>query len=351
MRISSVFYAAVLAFLAFQTFAQEKLEKSRFARFFHDDFPFDSSYVSSFPTKPLGKVFVNNKSHDFYLRTATGTNIHYKPGRANGYGFGLVYHQLSMEVSFTPPQKFDINQSSPNGRFDINTTLFNNRFGVDFLLQNYRGYEMDEPERVLPSWNPEKALIRNDLMSTYIGVNFFYMQNPRKFSLRSSFMGDQIQHKSAGSIIYGTYLNILNIQGRDAIVPDSATNINSDMVGVKRIGNASAGFMMGFGYNFVLHKGLYFSLVGIPGMGIALGGKSERGYFASGPRLFPQVMMNARASFGYNSLKWHTSLQWIENLGAYEFGSESRVSINQSKLKLTLAYRFQKPLRYKNKLL
>jgi hypothetical protein len=342
---------AFLILLSIRTYAQEKQEKSRLAKFFHDEFPFDSSYVSSFPTKPLGKVFVNNKSHDFYLRTVSGRNIQYKPGRANGYGFGLVYHQLALEVSFTPPQKFNINQSSSNGRFDINTTLFNNRYGVDLLFQNYRGYEMDQPESILPSWNPENAFIRNDIVSTFIGLNFFYVQNPRKFSFRSSFMGDQIQHKSAGSIIYGAYLNTLNIQGSEAIVPDSAININSDMIGIKRIGNASAGFLMGFGYNFVLHKGLFFSLVGIPGMGIALGGKSERGYFTSGPRLFPQVMLNARASLGYNSLKWHTSLQWIENLGAYEFGSESRVSINQSKLKLTLGYRFQHPLRYKNKLI
>jgi len=152
-------------------------------------------------------------------------------------------------------------------------------------------------------------------------------------------------------MLYGAYLNTLNIQGKASIVPDSANNLNNDIAGIRRIGNASMGFMLGFGYNYVIHKGFFVSLVGIPGMGIAVGGKSDKTSFTSGPELYPQVMLNARISAGYNGTQWTTSLQWSENLGAYEFASESRVSINQSKLKFTVGYRFQKPLKYRNKLL
>jgi|GEM_PF-1292223 len=331
-------------------FAQVEERKTWIASLFHDYFPFDSSYVSSYPTKPLLKFVLNNKSHDFYIRSTNSNTIHYKPGRANGYGFGLVYHQLAMELSFTPPQKFDINHASPNGRIDINTTLFNNRFGLDLLFQNYRGYVLSRPEQIIRNWDGQ-SYIRNDLASTFIGINFFYVQNAKKYSLRSAFVGDQIQHKSSGSLLYGAYLNTLNIQGKTNIVSDSAQTFNEDVIGVKRISNISLGFMMGFGYNIVLPKGFFIGLVAIPGMGLAVGGKSQNRNLPPEPQLFPQVMINARASFGFNHTKWYTSLQWSENLGAYEFGSESRVSINQSKLKATFGYRFQKSLKYKNKLL
>jgi len=344
-------FIALVSLVHFDCFPQKT--KSWFASIFHDDFPFDSNFVTSYPTKPLIKIFVTNKSHDFFLKQNSSESLQFKPGRANGYGFGIVYHQIALELSFTPPQKFDINQTSPNGRLDINTTVFNNRFGFDVLFQNYKGYILDEPEKVFSNWprNQDKKYIRNDLISTFIGLNHFYVHNPIKFSYRSSFMGDQIQHKSAGSFLYGFYFNAIRIKGKEPIISDSTLNTFTDLVNIKTIGNASIGFMIGYGFNIVFSKGFFISFVGMPGMGIGLGAKSQFSYFSEKPQIFPQFMLNGRASLGYNNLRWHCSFQWLEMLGAYDFGNESRISINQSKFKLSIGYRIQKPLKFKNKLL
>ena len=259
--------------------------------------------------------FVQLASNKFTFN-GNKNKLEYSPNEGPSFGLHLQHKWIGFSLTYGPPNL----QEKKKGTSNYTSVILNSygkKIGFDVYYLDYRGYYVSNNEGIHAS-NPNRNANdpfpqRNDLHTNTIGTNVYYILNFKKYSYRSTFVHNEIQKRSAGSIIINGSVSYYSIQSDSSLIPRFSTEFFQD---VSKLANGqflSVGILPGYSYTLVLKQRLFLTL------SISIGAMYQFQSFNvySGNELnnktnnlfLPRAM--GRAGFGYNSDFFYTGISTV----------------------------------------
>lgn len=264
---------------------------------------FDSSYYQTFPKKLTVRAFVSRKYNRLLVSEPGGT-LAYRPNTPPNIGLGATYRFITINLS-AGLGFFDPSEKGKTHYFDFQSHLYWRVVTVDIFGQFYRGYYIS-PKSL--DREQDTSYVRPDIKVNLMGIAGNYVFNFRRFSYRSSLIGDEWQQRSAGSLLAGWAMYYGTILGDSAIAPKSITRDSTkDIHGAHFF---EMGPSVGYVYTFVFKK--HYFLTANAGIQAALGYTREYGN-----GIFDRVGVTPniayRVAAGYNGNVWGVNASWVNN--------------------------------------
>ncbi|BDD08586.1 hypothetical protein FUAX_10180 [Fulvitalea axinellae] len=234
----------------------------------------DSSYVVNyrdlFSVKLYGIVRSNTWNLKFEDQLGKETELKYSTNSNVNFGAGFSYRHTSVSYAFNLPIINNDNDRYGKTRgIDLQASTYAKRYFFDVYFSSLRGMYMENPKEGVFSelqGQPEIYKFPN-MRSRFVGGDFVYVFNPKKYSLRSSFLGDERQMKSTGSFLLGVSASYSFLDnGDESILPPVVRDTLGDQLDGQRLKMINAGISVGYGYNLVIGKRFFFSLALLPGI-------------------------------------------------------------------------------------
>ncbi|MEL7585785.1 MAG: DUF4421 domain-containing protein [Prolixibacteraceae bacterium] len=191
-------------------------------------FDLDTNYVKTYYNDLIVRIYSANRNNFVrFLDTFEDLELKYRPNDYFDLGAGINYKWFGLNVgSKIGKLSNDDERFGKTSTFGLQSYLYARKFTVDIMAMKTRGYylklENDDFERQL---EPEQYYQRRDIRTKNIGVNLNYVLNYRRFSYKAAFKQNDLQKKSAGSVILGGGVYLLKVSADSALVPrEIATN-------------------------------------------------------------------------------------------------------------------------------
>lgn len=262
-----------------------------------------------------------------------------RPNGTMSFGIGFNYKFLGLGFSYgAPVSKSSKDKYGTTQRLDLQFSIFSKSVGLDAHLQAYKGYYILNPNDFI-DWNENYYPKLPDMRLLTLGVNAFYLFNSNRFSYRAAFVGNQVQNKSAGSIVAGIFGTYDEVSTDNGFIPKEIIDTTDLDFDLKSFQALTIGLSAGYMYTFVIKKGFFISLAAIPGGGYRhyeitdINNKTEiDNQFA--------LQLIGRIAIGYNWKGYFVNFNTIFNVRNYKYKSYE-VSLSTEQLKLTFGFRFQ----------
>jgi hypothetical protein len=301
----------------------------------------DSLYIMSMRHRLALRVYNIVKTTDFSLINKTeGKSFKFSPNNGIGIGLGFTYNWMALDLGFIIPATWRYT-GEDDTKFDFIGTIYGRRHIFDITAQYYKGYYLRNPEDFFPESNerPVKSL-RTDIGSVDMTVSYLYILNHSKFSLQSSFIGDMIQRKSAGSFTFHGFLSYYGVWADSALVSHQFDNSLNDLALINEITVLGTGTGIGYSHTFVLPKKFFITLSAAPIL--MLSGSNTKIDLAESLEFF-DTRLNfrffTRNAIGYNSERFYLLLNVsYDNFRVY-LTNNTLLNYSPTKIKLTFGYR------------
>jgi len=299
-----------------------------------------------------GNVFYRNLNNQFILRffalhkanvielRKDDKALIYRPNGTVSIGVGFNYKWLGLGISLgLPSSKEQIEKYGKTQRIDLQVSIYSKAVGLDAHLQRYKGYYLANPNDYV-QWNEDYFPQFPDMNVFTMGVNLFYIFNNNKFSYRAAFVGNQVQKKSAGSVVGGIFFT------QDAVTTDSGF-IPKEIIdtlwldfNLKSFKASTVGLTAGYLYTFVIgQKGFFISLAGVPGIGYRKYKISDLEANTETKELIALQLL-ARMAIGYTRSNYFFNLTAAFNLRNYKYKSYT-AGLSTEQIRFTFGLRFE----------
>lgn len=247
--------------------------------------------------------FVFNVDNGFELRGKT--SIRYKPNQAVGLGLRFTHRWLSLAIAYEPKAVQEERYGATN-HLNLMLSTYGKRIGVDLYYLKYKGYYISNPQNT-PELAPNyrnSFPIYPDLSTLNLGFNVCYIFNHRKYSYRSTFLHNDIQRKSAGSVILTASYSYYRIHSDTGVVPQELFTYFPEDSRITNGSFHSMSIMPGYSYTLVGLQRLFVTFA--PSVGPML--QFQTYSVANSPveqtrtDVVPRAML--KAGFGFNSRKF-----------------------------------------------
>jgi hypothetical protein len=184
------------------------------------------------------------------------------------FGMDVGYKWFGLGVAFGLPSSEEARSNKGNTtRFDIQLNLYSKKVSVDASLQRYKGFYIDNPDN-FTDWDSPVFPQLPDMRNYFIGVSAYYIVNHKKFSYRAAYVRNEIQNKSAGSILVGSFFNFDEAFTGDQFIPSSLPSDAQESFPIDFFSSTSYGLAIGYTYSLVIKKKGFINLSLVPGVGI-----------------------------------------------------------------------------------
>ena len=238
-----------------------------------------------------------------------GTDLRYRPNSKFTMGIGATYHVLSINLVYG----FGfLNPESGKGKtkyLDLQSHLYLNKWTIDFYGQFYKGYYLYP--KGLNSTSPDSYYQRPDININLYGITLYRVLNYKKFSLRTAFLQNEWQKKSAGTFLLGGKMNYGIMKADSSFVPHSVENLYPK-AGINNVHFFCFGPGAGYAYSLVVPQ--HFFITGSVTANLNFGYSTEKSNFASNGKVYVNPVSIFRFVTGYNSNTWNVSINWISNM-------------------------------------
>lgn len=319
-------------------------EKSVFGKIFTKP-KYDSNYVESYYEDYLHVTLVNLRPNHRISISDFNNNqkVSLRPNTRAAYGFGLDYKFLTIELS----KAFDA-LSSPNPdkgttkSFSLRMGLTGHRVLASALIQSYQGMYISNPQTVLPSWDVQANGYprRADIVSTILFGSLNYFFNHTRYSTMASLWQIDRQKKSAGSAVLGITASSSALSGDSSLTPQVNTNTIAPNEHIKQGNNYLAGINMGYAYNLIFKKKIFFNAFFIPGFNLQYGtyetDQGQTRHYSSNLGVHGDL----RLIGGYNGKRYYWGIHYSNYF--FQNNIETNLDINSfnSYLRLFVGSRF-----------
>ena len=229
------------------------------------------------------------------------------PNSPLGIGFGFNYSGIGLSLGFGLPQSSrNLNKYGTTKRFDIQMSLYSRLIGGDAYFQLYKGYYNANPNDFI-NWDKDNFPKLPDMRTISFGLNAYYVLNHKKFSNKAAYSRTQIQHKSAGSVALGYFLNYDEVDSPNGFIPAEFPDTIGNDFNVKSFQYFATGLSVGYMYTWVISKSFFLNGSLIPGLGY----KDIRltdGEGESGIERHPHAQLITRAALGYENKHFYAGL-------------------------------------------
>jgi hypothetical protein len=302
-----------------------------------DDTDHDTAYYESYPADVIGRLITSNKYTNFQVREKDkDMRLDYRPNTNITLGAGFTYRKLSVNVA----HGFGfLNQDKEKGklkRFDLQSRVYSRKWAIDLFGQFYKGYYLDPKGKASPV--PDQYYTRPDLNVQLLGMSAYRIFNYRRFSLRSAFVQDEWQKKSAGSLLAGFELYYGNFKGDSALVP-SMLSLNNGQRNINRVSMVQFGPGAGYAYTLVLP--FHFFVTGSVQANVNLGLVRQTGAGLHNTHTGVNANILYRFSAGYANGNWNINFFRMNNRQSIKADADgNRYMLNTGIYRLLIAKRF-----------
>ncbi|MDR0365046.1 MAG: DUF4421 domain-containing protein [Bacteroidales bacterium] len=233
-------------------------------------------------------------------------------------GFGFNYKWLGLNFGFNfgfiNPH---LEKYGKESRLDGQFHLYPKKFVIDGIFQYYKGFYIRRSNVELPNIDGNYATMP-ELRLLNAGVNFLYSFNNREFSYQAAFVNNEIQKKSAGTVLLGGNILWEHLQSDPENMAEYYPNLYNDSVNFSKMYFLNFGIIGGYAYTFVL-KDFYISAAATPGINMEINNVSGDDRDPYTGALFK---FTVRIAAGYNKGRFFTSMIYFidGNVGAHNYG-------------------------------
>ena len=228
--------------------------------------PQENFYYSDFSDKLAIRLYTLAKSNSLDIRD----NTHVLKLRPNGQlnlGLGFNYKKLGLGIAFGIPNSQNKNiEYGKTMRLDIQANMYGKKIGANGYIQEYKGYYNINPHDFI-DWEQDHYPQLDGLRVLSIGASLFYIFNDERFSYKAAFVRNQIQKKSAGSIIIGFFATYDQAITQNGFIPDELPDSIRTEFNLSGFRATAIGFSTGYIYTFVISKHFFINLSALPGFG------------------------------------------------------------------------------------
>lgn len=297
----------------------------------------DSAYITSFGENFTFKLIGVSKFNYFRIKDSElNSSARYRPDRRLNLGFGLSYKWFAFDLAFN----LGIGEDSQfkNSKFmDLSATIFSSKQFISGSYQYYYGYQMSKFTGIIPEEVPSSS-IRDDIRTIYFGLEYIFVLSYDKFSLKSSFIHNERQKKSAGSFCIGANLGLLTIDADSTIIPPEFYADFNENLHLTDLNATFASIGFGYIYTLILKKYFYVTLSFIPGAGINYG--DYKTVYRSPYKTSLYLGFKTMNSIGYNGEQVFCGLQFSNDSFRTRIAKQQGVISGHGKAKIFVGYRF-----------
>jgi len=296
----------------------------------------DTNYIAPYEDEVAIRVLGTNRANFISLRDKEeGVSVRYRPNLRLSLGLGFSYKWLSLAFSFDTG--VIEGEKVENGRsINVLASIFTNKHYLSALYNYELGYK--QVENINTDIEiPRDAQLRSDIRSLQFGLDYLYVFNYGKFSLRAPFAMTQIQTKSAGSPVLGASFFINTLNADSSMVPLADQLRFNYRLNFTDLSTTHTTLSLGYFYSFVYKKYWYLTLSAIPSLSLVFGD-----YKVDNRDLIDfnlQFALNTLSSLGYNGRKFFSAIQLIAALQPVNIADGARVDLAYSSLRVLFGMR------------
>ena len=301
----------------------------------------DTSYISNYGNEVAVKILVKNKFNYFTIRDKNNNSkIKYRPARDLNLGLGVAYKYFALDLTFSLGLNKNSEFEDPVA-FDFQGRLYSSKQFISTTLQYYVGYELSNSGGINHEIN-HTSTIREDIRTINFGLRYLHAFNYTEFSLKAPFVFNEIQKKSAGSVIGGVSFSIFIMDADSSIVPPEVkSDFNPDLYLID-LNALNVAVSVGYMYSFIFKEHFFITLSLIPGINVNGGDylpeSKDRVYKSINIR-FKFFTMNA---IGYNGRKFFAGAQGLGDTDFLQLDKKLNLVTGNGQLSLFVGYRFGK---------
>lgn len=297
----------------------------------------DSNYIKNHSDKISLKLLANNKYNFFRLKDKQWQNsLYYRPQKGLRLGFGVAYKWFALDFVFRTGLKEDVDVKYDK-LIDFQGRIFTSKHFVEATIQYYYGYKLGRMNGSIFE-SGDKDDFRNDIRTITFGLQYLYVVNFEKFSLQAPFVMNEIQRKSAGSLIAGFGYDMYTLNADSSMVPSYLQDEFNFTLQYTDLNTLNLSLKFGYMYSFVPWESYFLTLGLIPGINLNTGDY----YIAERELINTHLALNMKiiAALGYNGKRVFTGAQLIGDGFDIKLNNNSKTLIGRGKLKIYFGYRF-----------
>lgn len=297
----------------------------------------DTNYITNYGNELALRLVAVNKFNYFRLHDRINkSRIRYRPVRDISLGVGVSYRWFALDITFSLGLRE--NSEFENTRsFDFQGRFYSSKQFISATIQYYQGYKFGSLGGLSNEIN-EDSKRREDIRTINFGLQYLFAINYTRFSLKAPFVFNEVQKKSAGSLIIGANFGIFTMVADSSVVPPELQNSFSPALYLQDLNILRAGVSFGYMYTFVFKKHFFVTLGIIPGINV------NSGDYYNTKREF--ITLNVHGKFssmnaiGYNGRRIHAGVNFTVDSYFSRLEEKMFAEIGHGKLSVFLGYRF-----------
>lgn len=270
----------------------------------------DTAYVTDLSDKLMVRALAMQKFNKYTLgEYGFSENLTYRATKNYHLGVGFTYDWVGANLTFRLPYP-DEKKAVHTRFFDLQSFFYFTKAVVDLYAISYKGYNLDNYNIGAPQ------RFREDLKIHNYGLNVQYILNHKRFSYRAAFVNNQIQRKSAGSVLVGAGLHYTHASGDSAIIPrdfHGGAFLNSDPFNISN--SITLLVNAGYGYTFVYKENYFVTAALVAGPGINYVRLKTEATDAKDNHVHSGWHGVFRGAAGYNGEVYAMTLQYTNYVG------------------------------------
>lgn len=268
----------------------------------------DTAYVEDLSDKLMVRALATQKFNKYTLgQYGYNENLTYRATKNYNAGIGFSYDWIGANLTFQIP---NANRGQRTRFFDLQSFFYFTKAVVDLYALSYKGYNIDDYYQMRPQ------SFREDLKVQNYGMNVQYILNAKRFSYRAAFVNNQIQRKSAGSVLIGGGLHYTNVTADSAVIPPG---FHKDVFfgghPFNQSNSISLSVNAGYGYTFVFWEQFFATASLVAGPGINYVSLNTEATGDKDRHVHGQWQGVLRGATGWNGERYAVTLQYTNYIG------------------------------------
>lgn len=306
----------------------------------------DTTYFKSYEDQVIGRFYFSQKYTSMHISNDDQHyDLVYQPNTTFNMGVGATYKFATLNIAigfnFLNPDK----GQGETKYLDLQFHSYGRKIMMDMFGQFYNGFYLSPKGKATDA---DSYYVRPDMFVMELGGSAQYVFNNKRFSYRSSFMQNEWQKKSAGSLLAGVEVFYGQTRFDSTAIP---TVINPEVAAFNytKMTFVEAGPNVGYAYTLVIKKHFFVHASLAISMDYGSTEIAGEGVTSNGNGFSPNTSIKMAA--GYNSDLWIVNLLFTNSgVNMSTSGDNQQVGIDTGNFRIILAKRFVPGSKLKKKL-
>lgn len=313
--------------------AQQPQNQNKGVKLLNDPDDADSSYIMKFKRgNDIRLIYGGQGSNLSYGTTGDGNSLFSEALYHNVNdlaGFGLTYKFIDFDLTFSLKSVKILDDERQNlSQFKLAYSYTMRKFAIRAYLSESKGVIVEQSKGT--------SQTDADVHLFKVGAQVTYYFNHYRYSYRSANFQNELQRKSAGSVLLRAEPFYRSLGMQTAIIPTDI--LYGPQAGLEYVRTGGLMLMPGYGYNLALHEGRFFvSPIAFLGPGFTV-----NGYKADdGKHSFLNIEWGGSfaLNIGYNGTKAYATLRGTYDVAYFKL-DPSYFTSSDVKVTLTVGWRF-----------